>query len=169
MVGGTGASEGADPTSFGQGEVDVAVLGKEPTTSDGARAWRQGLPELGRRGGDREAAGNLGGGKMERGEGGGSVLYVGEGKPAMVRGGLAAASMEEEGRKERERNGQRRKTTGGWAGRHRGPSTDGGRRCRWAGEERRPEGGKGGGDGPRGGGGPEEREAEAGRMKGGRN
>lgn len=79
-VGGTGAGEGADPTSFGQGgreageEVDVAVPGKEPTTSDGERAWRQGLPELGWRGGDREAARNLGGGKMERGEGGGSVL-----------------------------------------------------------------------------------------------
>lgn len=55
-------------------EVDVAVPGKEPTTSDGERAWRQGLPELGRHGGDREAARNLGGGKMERGEGGGSVL-----------------------------------------------------------------------------------------------
>lgn len=40
-VGGTGAGEGADPKSFGQGgreageEVDVAVPGKEPTTSDG--------------------------------------------------------------------------------------------------------------------------------------
>lgn len=52
-----------------------------------------------------------------------------------------------EGRSERGTVGQRRKTTGGWAGRRGGPGAEGGRQCRWAGDERR--------DGPWCGGGPE--------------